>query len=79
MARGFTFYLANVVAESLSHVQHCTAIPWTAVRQASLSFAICQILLKLISIESVIAIQPSQPLSVPSPVLSLSQHQCLFQ
>ena len=41
-----------VVVQSLSHVQF-PAIPWTAARQASLSFTISQSLLKLVSIESV--------------------------
>ena len=36
----------------LSHVQ-LFATPWTAAHQTSLSFTICQILLKLMSIESV--------------------------
>ena len=40
------------VVQSLSHVP-LFATPWTAARQASLSFTISQILLKLISIESV--------------------------
>ena len=47
--------------------------------QASLSFTISQSLLKLMSVESVIAIQPSRPLSSLSPpAFSLSQHQGLF-
>ena len=41
-----------VVAQSLSCVQ-LFATPWTAVRQASLSFIISRSLLKLMSIESV--------------------------
>ena len=54
------------------------ATPWTAVRQASLSKSWS--LLKLMSIESVITIQPSHPLSSPSPhAFNLSQHQGLFQ
>ena len=39
-----------VVVQSLSHVQ-LFATPWTEARQASLSFTICQSLLKLMSIE----------------------------
>ena len=41
-----------VVIQSLSHIQ-LFATPWTAARQASLSFTISQCLLKLISVESV--------------------------
>ena len=41
-----------VVAQSLSRVQ-LFATPWTAARQASLSFTISQSLIKLMSIESV--------------------------
>ena len=40
--------------------------PWTAVCQASLSIAKFQSLLRLMSIELVMAIQPSHPLSSPS-------------
>ena len=40
-----------VVVQSLSHVR-LLATPWTAARQASLFFTISQILLKLMSIES---------------------------
>ena len=40
-----------VVVQSLSHVQ-LFATPWTATRQASLSFTISQSLFKLMSIES---------------------------
>ena len=48
-----TVYLwVFVVVQSLSHVQ-LFATPWTAECQASLSFTISQILLKLASIESV--------------------------
>ena len=50
------------------------ATPWIAACQASLSIANSQSLLKLMSI------QPSHPLSSPSPpALNLSQHQGLFQ
>ena len=62
----------------LSRVQ-LFATPWTAARQASLSFAVFQSLLKLMFIESVM---PSNHvvLSSPSPpALGLSQHQGLFQ
>ena len=66
-------------AQSLSHVQ-LFATPWTAACQASLSITNVRSLLKLISIQSVDGIQPSHPLSSPSPpTFSLSQHQGLFQ
>ena len=42
--------------------------PWTTARQSSLSFTISQSLLKLISID---VIQPSHPLSSPSPLPSI--------
>ena len=54
--------------------------PWTAARQASLSFTISWSLIKLMSMESVM---PSNHLSLchpPSPpAFTLSQHQGLFQ
>ena len=43
----------DIVVQSLSYV-HLFATPWTAARQASLSFTISRSLLKLMSIESVI-------------------------
>ena len=53
---------------------------WTAVRQASLSTASSQSLLKLGVRRVGDAIQPSHPLSSPSPpAFSLSQHHGLFQ
>ena len=53
---------------------HLFVTPWTAARQASLSFTVSQSLLKLMSI------YPSHPLSSPSPpALSLSLRQGLFQ
>ena len=54
------------------------ATPWTAARQASLSITNSWSLLKLMSISD--AIQPSHPLSSPSPpAFNLSQHQSLFK
>ena len=51
----------------------------TAACQASLSITNSQTLLKLMCLESVIAIQPSHPLSSPSPpAFIFSQHQGLF-
>ena len=53
--------------------------PWTAAHQASLSITNSQSLLKLMSIKSVMPIQPSYPLLSPSlPAFNLSQHQGLF-
>ena len=68
-----------VVVQILSRVR-LFATPWTAARQASLSFTISWSLLKLTSIELGDAIQPSHPLTSPSPpALNLPQHQGLFQ
>jgi len=54
--------------------------PWTAARQAPLSFTISWNLLRLMSTESVMpSIQPSHPLLSPSPAFNPSQHQSLFQ
>ena len=54
--------------------------PWTAARQASLSITNSRSPPKPMSIESVIAIQTSHPLSSPSPpALNLYQHQGLFK
>ena len=64
--------------QSLSHVQ-LFETPWTTAQQASLSISNSRSLLKLMSIECE-AIQPSHPLSSPSPpAFNLSQHQGLFQ
>ena len=53
---------------------------WTAACQASLSFIISQHLLKTYVHRVGDAIQPSHPLSPPSPLaLNLSQHQGVFQ
>ena len=63
----------------ISGRQKLFVTPWTAACQASLSFTISQSLLKLMSYLVSDAIQPSHPLSSPSPAFSLSQHQGLFQ
>ena len=64
--------------QSLSHVR-LLVTPWTAVHQASLSITNSWSLLKLMSVESD-AIQPSHPLSSPSPpAFNFSQHQGLFK
>ena len=63
----------------LSHVR-LFAIPWTAARQAALSIINSWSLLKLMSNRVGDAIQPSHPLSSPSPLAPTpSQHQSLFQ
>ena len=58
--------------QSLSRVR-LFATPWTAARQASLSIT------NTLSLLVGDAIQPSHPLSSPSPAFNLSQHQGLFQ
>ena len=52
------------VVQSPSHVQFFVT-PWTAAHQASVSFTISWSLLKLMSVESNDAIQPSHLLSPP--------------
>ena len=71
------FFNCFVVVQSLSHVQ-LFATPWTAAHQASPSFTNSQGLCTHVHWIGD-AIQPSHPLSPPSPALSLSQHQGLFQ
>ena len=67
-----------IFVRSLSCVQ-LIVTPWTAARQASLSFTISWNLLKLMSTESVMS-SNSHPLSSPCPpVFNLSQHLGLFQ
>ena len=68
-----------VVIQLFRHVQPFTT-PWSAACQASLSFTISLSLLKLMSMMSLLklklndAIQPSHPLSLPSPpAFKLSQ------
>ena len=64
----------NLLVQPLRHVW-LYATPWTAALQASLSFTISWSLLKLTSIGVSDAIQPSHPLSSPSPpAFNLSQH-----
>ena len=61
--------------QSLSHVW-LFATPWIVARQASLSITNSRSSLRLTSIESSDAIQPSHPLSSPSPLAPHpSQHQ----
>ena len=66
------------IVQLLSHVQLFTT-PWTAACQASLSFTIFLELAQTHVHWVGDAIQPSYPLFSPSPALSLSQHQGLFQ
>ena len=77
------FYMA-LTAFSSVQLLSCVRLfvtPWIAAHQASLSITNSQSLLKLKSIEFFgDAIQPSHPLSSPSPpVPNPSQHQSLFQ
>ena len=67
-----------VVVQLLSHALFL-AIPWTAARQASLSFTISWSLLKLMFIESVMSSSHLILLSPSLTALNLSQHQGLFQ
>ena len=77
LSGGFFTISATWEAQLLSHFW-LFETPWTAARQASLSLTNSQSLLKLMSIESMI--QPSHPLSSPSPsAFNLSQRQGLFQ
>ena len=64
-------YFNIVVVQSLSGVWHFST-PWTAAHQASLSFTLSPWrLLKLMSHWISDAIQPSHPLSFPSPLPSI--------
>ena len=64
---GFKFFLFVVAVQWVSHVQ-LFVNPWTAAGQASLSFTICQSLLKVMSTESVML---SKPLILSCPLLLL--------
>ena len=65
-----------VAVQSLGCVQLFVA-PWTVALQATLSITNFRSLLKLHQVSD--AIQPSHPLSSPSPAFNLSQHQGLFK
>ena len=68
-----------VVVQSLSLVW-LSATPWTAARQASLSFTISQSWFQTHAHRVGDAIQPSHTLLSPSPpAFNLSQHQGLLQ
>ena len=80
----FTWNYHNIVNQLFSSVQSLSCVwlsvtPWTAAHQASLFITNYQSLLKLIHhVDD--TIQPSHPLSFPSPpTFNLSQHQGLFQ
>ena len=71
--------ISFLVVQLLSYIQ-LFVTPWNAARQASLSITNSWSMLKLMSIDVIDAIQPSDLLSSPSPpALNLSQHQGLFQ
>ena len=66
--------------QSLSRVPMDLATPWTAARQASLSITNPHELAQTYVLRVGDVIQPSNPLSSPSPpTFNLSQHQGLFQ
>ena len=71
--------------QMLSSVQSFSRVwlfetPWIPAPQASLSISNWESLLKLMSIKSVMAIQPSRLALSPSPpIFNLSHHQGLFQ
>ena len=76
----FVFYFCcDSSVQLLSHIQ-IFVTPWTTACQASLSITNSH-LLKFMSVKSVMpSIQPSHPLSSPSPPdFDLSQYQGLFQ
>ena len=79
LGMGWGPFIFIVVVQLLSHVQ-LFVTPWTAARQASLSFTIYRNLLKFMSSESMM---PSHHLILYRPLLLLpsifSQHQGLFQ
>ena len=79
------FFICCILWIQFSSVQSFSRVrlfetPWTAARKASLSITNSQSLLKLMSTELGGAIQPSHPLSSPSPpTFNLSQDQGLFK
>ena len=76
---GALFGVGESSVQSLSRVQ-LSATPWITAHQVSLSITNSQSLLKLNVHQVGDAIQPSHPLSSPSPpALNPSQHQGLFQ
>ena len=76
-AKDLSFLCTDLFSHS---VLFNSVTPWTEARQASLSFTISRRLLRTHVHWVCGAIQPSRPLSSPSPpAFSLSQHQGLFQ
>ena len=68
----------DVIVQSLSHIRFF-ASPWTAARQASLSFTIFWNLFKLMSVELVMSFNHLILCHPPCPpILNLSQHQSPF-
>ena len=77
----FSYSIIDQVIQSVQSLSHVWFFetPWSAACQASLSIKNSQSLLKLMSWVSD-AIQPSHPLSSPSPsTINVSQDQGLFQ
>ena len=73
------YFITGSSVQSLSCVQ-LFETPWTAMRQASLSITNSLGLAQIYVHQVGDAIQPSHPLSCPSPpVFNLSQHHRLFQ
>ena len=68
----------SLVVQLLSHAQ-LFATPWTTAHQSSLSFTVSRIMLKLMSLESVIISNHLILSSSSPPALNLSQNQGLFQ
>ena len=77
LSTNYSSFRKLLVVQLLSHVP-LFETPCTAIHQASLFFTIFRSLLKFLSIESMMP-PTSHPLSSPSPALSLSQRQGLFQ
>ena len=74
------YFCHQVQVQSLSHVWLFVTSLDLIAHQASLSITNSRSLFKLMSIASGDAIQPSHPLSSPSPpTFNLSQHQSLFK
>ena len=76
------FFCLSFVISSVQLLSHArlSVTPWATARQASLSITNSRSSPKLMCIESVMPIQPSHPLSSPSPPApNPSKHQGLFQ
>ena len=77
-SQGRLYIVVVVVVQSLNRVRLFATL-WTAAHQASLSFAISQSLLKLMSIESMMPCNHLIPSPPSPPALNLSQCKGLFQ